>query len=276
MNRRALTTIVAAFSLLLLPGAASAKKPTTSRGVVYGKQAGETATVYPGGPVPLLLLHEKGEPAGALSSKAAYLQDNGFTVFNLEWEVAPGKSGIFPFETNQIQEAVSYVQGHAAKWSIVPADLVMVGGSRGALVAMLSAERANAARAGSVRAVAALSGQVNPQASIERARHKELVKVMTGNLAEAFGCEHDLSVCPEAYVREWSPLLDVTASAPAMFLTAATDERRASAPDQFEMAEALQRHGVHASVVIPDGGHGYGYWGQVREPLVAFLSANDK
>ncbi|HTA05718.1 MAG TPA: alpha/beta hydrolase [Solirubrobacteraceae bacterium] len=274
MNRLAVTTI--AVALLLLPSTAIAKKSTTARGVLYGKQAGETATVYPGGPVPLLLLHEKGEPAGALASKAGYLQSSGFTVFNLEWEVAPGKAGIFPFETNQIQEAVAYVQGHAAKWSVVPGDLVMVGGSRGALIAMLAAERANAAKPGSVRAVAALSGQVNPQASIERARRKELVKVMTGNLAEAFGCEHDLSVCPEAYVREWSPLLNVTSSAPAMFLTAATDERRASAPDQFEMAEALQRRGVHSSVVIPDGGHGYGYWGQVREPLVAFLSANGK
>jgi acetyl esterase/lipase len=261
---------------LLLPSAAIAKKPTTSRGVQYGKQATETATVYPGGPVPLLLLHEKGEPSGALASKAGYLQSSGFTVFNLEWEVAPGKAGIFPFESNQIQEAVTYIQVHAAKWSVVSRDLVMVGGSRGALLADIAAERANAAKPGSVRAVASLSGQVNPQASIERARRGELVKVMTGNLAEAFGCEHDLSVCPEAYVREWSPLLNVTSSAPAMFLTASVDERRASAPDQTEMAEALHRRGVQASVLIPDGGHGYGYWGEVREPLVAFLNANDR
>ncbi|HXP28315.1 MAG TPA: alpha/beta hydrolase, partial [Solirubrobacteraceae bacterium] len=231
------------------------------------------AVVYPGGTTPLLLLHEKGQAASALASKAKALQREGFTVFNLEWKPATGKKGIFPVETEQIEAAVSYVRAHAAQWSVDPSRLVMLGGSRGALLAMLVGERENTLARGTVKAVGSLSGQVNPQASIERARRGELESVMTGTLAQAFGCTKDLSSCPEAYVREWSPLDKVSSSAPAMLLAASETEHRAWVPDQFETAEALHAAGVAASVFVTSSGHGFGYWGQARAQVIAFLRA---
>jgi acetyl esterase len=260
---------------LVLSGVASAQRgaqpaPTTAQ---YGPQMDETAVVYPSGAIPLLLLHEKGQTTSALASKAKVLQREGFTVFNLEWKPASGKKGIFPAETEQIETAVAYVRAHAAQWSVDPSKLVMVGASRGALLALLVGERENALARGTVKAVVSLSGQVNPQASIERARRGELESVMTGTLAQAFGCTKDLSSCPEAYVREWSPLDKVTSSAPAMLLAASESERRAWVPDQFEAAEALHTAGVAASVSVASAGHGFGYWGQVRAQAIAFLRA---
>jgi S-formylglutathione hydrolase FrmB len=45
--------------------------------------------------------------------------------------------------------------------------------------------------------------------------------------------------------------------------------------DQQPMAEALEREGVPAEVVFSTSGHGYAYWGQVREAAIAFLQAHD-
>jgi dipeptidyl aminopeptidase/acylaminoacyl peptidase len=150
----------------------------------------------------------------------------------------------------------------------------MVGASRGALLAMLTAEHENAVAPTTIKAVVALSGQVNPEASIERARRGELAPEMTGTLAGTFGCTRELVSCPEAYVREWSPIRGVTASAPPMLLAASETEQRAWAPDQVEMAEALHKVGVEASVLEPTRGHGFSYFGVVRDQAVAFLEAN--
>jgi dipeptidyl aminopeptidase/acylaminoacyl peptidase len=265
---------------LALPVTASGAKRSAGGGakasttVNYGPEPDETATIYPAGPTPLLLLHGKGVAADSIRNQAKFLQSEGFTVFDLEWgEKSRGKGGIFPFASGQIEEAVAYVRGHGGR-AYDPSQLVMVGGSRGALLAMLTAERENAVTHGTVKAVVALSGQVNPEASIERARQGELAPTMTGTLAETFGCTKELVSCPEAYVREWSPILDVTESTPPMLLAASEAEMRASVPDQYEMAEALHRVDVQASVLVPSSGHALGYWGEVREQVVAFLEAN--
>ncbi|HEX3452393.1 MAG TPA: alpha/beta hydrolase fold domain-containing protein, partial [Solirubrobacteraceae bacterium] len=248
--------------------------PGASASIRYGAKSEDQAVIYPGGPSPVLLLHEKGETATSVSGPAKYLQSAGFTVLDLEWAEPRGEGGIFPADTDQIKEAVSYVRSHARSLSVDPNKLTMVGGSRGALLSMLVGELDNRAAAGTVKAVVSLSGQVNPQASIERARRGELAPVMTGTLAQTFGCTHELAYCDEAYVAEWSPIDNVRAGAPAMFLAASEDELRAWPADQYEMAEALRAVGVNAEVVILDEGHGFGYFGRVREATVAFLLAN--
>jgi dipeptidyl aminopeptidase/acylaminoacyl peptidase len=245
-----------------------------SASIRYGARLADQAVVFPGGPSPVLLLHEKGETATTVRGPAKYLQAAGFTVFDLEWSEPRGEGGIFPADTEQIEEAVSYVRNHARELSVDPNTLTMVGGSRGALLSMLVGERENLKVPGAVKAVVSLSGQVNPQASIERARRGELAPSMTGTLTQTFGCTHELVYCNEAYVAEWSPIDNVRAGAPAMFLAASENELKAWPADQYEMAEALRAVGVNAEVVIPTYGHGFDYFGRVREPAVAFLLAN--
>ncbi|MEA2209250.1 MAG: hypothetical protein QOF54_1727 [Solirubrobacteraceae bacterium] len=264
--RRLLGAVVVAFTFALA-GTAQAAEPDSV--VSYGPDALDTAAVYQAGRVPVLLLHEKGQTATTVRGQAGSLQNAGFTVFDLEWSVS--HNGIFPYETNQIEGAIAFVRAHAADYGVNPERLGVVSASRGALLALLASERANAKAPGTVKALVALSGQPNSEAAIERARRGELLKIMVGNLAEAFGCTKELVWCPEEYVREWSAINRASAQAPAMFLAASEAERRAAVADQYELAAKLQRLGVAAQVVVPLEGHGYGYWGQVKEAAVGFL-----
>lgn len=264
MKRLALTTAVLVLAIADVTSAGAAGTTT----VQYGKQAEETAVLYPAGPVPLLLLHEKGQTANTIKGQAKTLQSEGFTVFDLEWESERGEA--LPLSVGQIQDAIAFARSQTL-FPVDPNSLVMVGGSRGALLGLLAAERANNASPGAVKAVVSLSGQVDPQAAIERAQRGELAQGMIGNLAQAYDCTRNLSTCLPSYVREWSPIDTVTRRAPAMFLAASEGERKAWPSDQYEMAEALRRAGVESSVAIVEEGHGYGYWGKIREQGIAFL-----
>jgi acetyl esterase/lipase len=264
--RRPFGAVAVAFAFAFA-GTAQASEPDSVAS--YGPQAADTAAVYLAGPVPVLLLHEKGQTATMVRWQANSLQNAGFTVFDLEWSST--HNGIFPYETNQIEGAIAFVRAHAADYRVNPEMLAVVSASRGALLASLATERANAKAPGAVKALVALSGQPNSEAAIERARRGELLKVMVGNLADAFGCAKELSWCPEEYVREWSAINKASPQAPAMFLAASEAERRAWVSDQYEMAAKLEQLGVPAQVVVPAEGHGYGYWGQVREAVFGFL-----
>jgi dipeptidyl aminopeptidase/acylaminoacyl peptidase len=264
--RRLLGAVVVA-SMFAFAGTAQAAEPDSV--VSYGPEATDTAAVYLAGRVPVLLLHEKGQTWTMVRGQASSLQNAGFTVFDLEWSAT--HHGIFPYETNQIEGAIAFVRAHAAAYRVDPERLAVVSASRGALLALLATERANAKAPGTVKALVALSGQPNSEAAIERARRGELAKVMVGNLADAFGCDKELAWCPEEYVYEWSAINKASARSPAMFLAASEAERRAWVADQYEMAAKLERLGVAAQVVVPPEGHGYGYWGQVRDAVFGFL-----
>lgn len=248
----------------------AAAQPATLQ---YGATAGSVALVYPAGRVPLILLHMRGETAYMIRGKAEALQAAGFTVFNLEWEEPRGEGGIFPADTNQIEAAVTFIRTHAPQLGVDMSKLVMLGGSRGALIALLTAELENNLQPGTVKAVVALSAQVDPQKSIERARAGELAEVMTGTLANTFGCTKELLYCDESYVKEWSPVEKVNASSPAMLLAASESERKASLEDQYEMAERLAAVGVRSEVAVAPSGHGFAYFGQVKAQSVAYLKS---
>jgi alpha-beta hydrolase superfamily lysophospholipase len=159
--------IIAVVAFALTPGVAAVKATGTQ--VQYGATSGQRATIYSAGSIPLLLLHEKGLEASSLRGAAAWLASQGFTVFNLDWNEPPTNdktSGIFPSVTDQTSEAIGYVQSHARKWHVDSSKLVMVGGSRGALIALLDAKIANDAVPGTVKVAAALSGQVDPAKGI--------------------------------------------------------------------------------------------------------------
>jgi acetyl esterase/lipase len=267
--RRLAIAVASGLLALALPGAAQAADSGVT--VQYGATLKQNALVYPAGARPVLLLHMKGQTAEMLHNVAEYLQAQGFTVYDLNWQEPRGAGGVFPADTNQVAEAIAYVRRTASLWGVDAGRLTAVGGSRGALLALLASERSDDATLGSVRAVASLSGTVDPKRSIERARAGESAPKELETLDGTFGCP-STTECDEGYVGEWSPVVQVDPTTPAMFLAASETEDRAWPADQYETAHALAAVGVPSSVVITSEGHGFGYWGKVRSQVVAFLA----
>ena len=175
----------------------------------------------------------------------------------------------------QIDEAIAYVQLHAAELNVDPSRLAMLGGSRGANLSLLTSLEENAAAPGTVKAVVDLSGDADPAKQIERARNGELSKTVARKLSNVYGCEPVLKSCPMAYIERWSPIAQASTSAPAMFLAASEAEKlTASLADEYELRERLDELGVPAEVFAPEKGHGFSYWKSTRPGAMAFLAAH--
>ena len=175
---------------------------------------------------------------------------------------------------SQIEEAVRYVQAHAAELGVDASKLEMLGASRGANLAMLTSQNMNAAAPGTIKGIAALSGDANPAKQIERGQRGELEQGTAGKLSRVYGCEPVLVNCPMEYVEEWSPFAKASVTAPAMFLAASqTETKTASLADDYELAAKLTALGVASEVFAAPKGHGFSYWSLARPHVLGFLKA---
>jgi dienelactone hydrolase len=253
--------------------AVAAASASAEQRVQYAAYAKDFAQVHPGGSIPLLLLHEAGWTYESTQRIAAAMAEVGFTVLNLEWQEYSGR-GIWGFDTAQIEEAVRYVQANAGSLGVDATHLTMLGGSRGANLALLTALDMDLAAPGTVKAIAALSGDVDPAKQIERGQRGELDSGAAGRLSKAYDCEPILVNCPAYYVARWSPLEKATARAPAMFLAASEAERKTAwLEDQYELAAKLEACGVPNEVFAAVKGHGFDYWHSVKVRVSTFLKA---
>jgi hypothetical protein len=269
------TALLAIGFAALFAGSAHAE-PTPYR-VQYAAKERDFAIVHPApGGIPLLLMHEAGHTYAETEAIATTLAAEGsFAVLNLEWQ-EPRATRIWAFDVAQIEAAVGYVRAHAAELGVDASRLAMLGGSRGANLALLSSMDLNAAAPGTVRAIAALSGDADPMETIERAQRGETSERIAKKLSKVYGCEPVLVNCPVAYVEEWSPRAKAAASAAATFLAASQAEATtASLEDEYELADQLRGLGVASEVFAPSTGHGFSYWKAARGPATAFLMRED-
>jgi acetyl esterase/lipase len=239
--------------------------------VQYGAASNDLAYVHSGGEVPLLLMHESGHTYTETETIAGELAREGFTVLNLEWHEGP-ESQPWAFLTGEIEEAVHYVQAHAQQLRVTPGRLVMLGGSRGANLALLTAMNMNAAVPGTVKAIAALSGDADPAEMIERAQRGETSERIAAKLSTVYGCEPVLVNCPASYIEEWSPMVKAAPSSPAAFLAASEADITATVQDDSELAEKLEGLGVASEARAVRTGHGFSYWSKVHAPVARFLA----
>ena len=256
-NRSAAVGLIASLTWIAgFPAGASAQT------VQYGPLWNDFAVVHPGGPSPLLLLHEAGETYAETEAIATAIARQGqFTVLNIEWQAASGKQ-IWGFDTGQIEEAVRYVRAKGSELGVDPAQLAMLGGSRGANLALLTSMNMDAVAPGTVRVIASLSGDANPAKQIERGQRGELDPFVGSKLSKVYGCKPVLVECPADYVAEWSPVDKASATAPAMILAASETERKTASlvvsTDQVGSLEQSSDRGLVAEsrvssvmVVVP-------------------------
>ncbi len=283
--RKGLGVLATVLALAAWPAGAQANGAQT-RYAAYAPGNGYFVE-YPGGPAAVLLLHENSETWRSISGVAESLQRGGYTVLDLEWAGVEERPGTEVWEplTAEIEDAVRYAVAHSAQLGIDPSRLAMVGGSRGANLAALTAQDMNAVSPGTIKAVVALSADVNPIAQLERteaaiARGEPPNERIEAKFSHTYGCSSDLSSCPRGYIERWSPYDKAVgpegATAPAMLLAASLEERlTASWEDQPPMAEALERKGVSAAVLRPQSGHGFAYMGSIRRSVLDFLAEHD-
>ncbi len=194
-----------------------------------------------------------------------------FTVLNLEWQDNDRQP--WASDVGQIEQAVAYVQAHAGKLGVDSNRLAMLGGSRGANLALLTSMDLNAAVPGTVKAIAALSGDADPAETIERAQRGETSERIAKKLSNVYGCAPILVNCPTAYIKQWSPKVKAAASAPATYLAASESEAMtANLDDERELAAKLIGLGVASEVFAPHSGHGFAYWKDARPSTLAFLT----
>ncbi len=285
--RRGIGALLAALALGLVPAAAQGRSRAVVNEYNYGPGPEQFVKVYHGGPATVLVLHENGQTWKTVRGTSETLQGLGFTALDVEWEDVSEKGGsqIWGPLTAQIEAAVQYATAHSEELMIDPGRIAMLGGSRGANLALLTSLNMNAATPGTIKAVVALSGDVNPMAQIARAeeaiaRQEEPNPEVVKRLSRTYGCKGGVQKCPLGYVEEWSPYAKVVgpfgASAPAMLLAASMEEHRTAAvEDQQPMAEALGALGIPAVVVTPQNGHGFGFMASVRKAVFAFLEEHD-
>jgi acetyl esterase/lipase len=267
----------------------AAEPRITPQRVQYG-EGNEYAELYANAthPETVLLLHENGSTVKAVARYAEQLHAAGFSVLALEWLKVPEKFGsrIWGPLTDQIKRAIAYVRANAVALGVDKDRLVMVGGSRGANLSLLTSLKANLIEEGTIKAVVSLSGDPNVLAQIARNRAKiekgeKPDKKAVNKISKTYGCQKELTNCPIPYIEEWSAYQLVTGTgagttAPPMFLMASKlEETTANWEDQQPMAEALEAENVSAAFFIPEEGHGFGYWGPVRPMVIEFLEAHD-
>jgi acetyl esterase/lipase len=287
---RIAAVLVSGLVFTLTPAAAAAGTPRmTPERVQYG-EGNEYAELYANAthPETVLLLHENGSTVKAVARYAEQLQSGGFTVLALEWQKVPEKFGsqIWGPLTDQVKRAIAYVRANAAALGVDKDRLTMVGGSRGANVSMLTSLKANLSAPGTIKAVVSLSGDPDVLAQIARNRAKiekgeEPSRKAVNKISKTYGCQKELTSCPFQYIEAWSAYQLVTetgagATAPPMLLMASElEQQTADWEDQQPMAEALNTAaGVSAEAFIPPSGHGFAYWGEQRERVIAYLRAH--
>ena len=275
--------MVMAVLAALLPGGASASAalPPIYRGVSYGPSPGELETIYAArapGARTVVLVHGGGWRLQKFATEdgleAKYLQLQGFTVFDINYDQDSPTLPAFPLETGEVAAATEWAIAHAAQYNADPSNVVMIGGSSGAQLAARAAEQLDLAAPGAVRAVVSLSGPMDfttlvPLAQSGGVRDRSYVT----SIGQALGCPGALSTCSPAYETEWSPALNIPAVGCPDWLLFDSQVDTPAILQADEMLAHLQAQACKATVTTVPTGHGFSYWTQVSASIVAFVRA---
>jgi acetyl esterase/lipase len=284
----ALGLLLGLLLLALAPALAGAE-------VMYGPGENEDITVFPSA-VPnstvVELVHGGNWDSQTLPvmdrPDARDLAEAGYTVFDINYPLAKGLgtrdvTTAFPMEPDAIELATHWVQAHAREYNGDPSNIVLLGGSTGANIATLAAERLDRETPGAISGLIELSGPMDLQTLAEyttrtaREGEEEIGKASSLYLplAQAIGCkarELLLFSC-EASERAWSPVANIPPACPAMSLFGARQELM-PIEQQEEMFDAAQAGGCQVELTVEPAGHSFAYWDRALPVMLAFLAAH--
>jgi acetyl esterase/lipase len=98
------------------------------------------------------------------------LAENGYTVFDIDYRIAPQPN--YLTATGDVKCAVQWIKRHAAQFEIAPGSIVLFGRSAGAHLALLAAYSAGDARIPSSCEAAETAGNAALGKYIQRKRKR--------------------------------------------------------------------------------------------------------
>jgi acetyl esterase/lipase len=208
------------------------------------------------------------------------LQQQGFTVFDINYRQDSETTAAFPLEPSDVMTATQWAIANAASFNANPGNVILLGGSAGGNLVALAAEQLDATAPGTVRAVVSLSGPMNFMSLlslIERGMVTNEDFIFSVN--QALGRDPGSTIFKsrsevEAYPATWSPALHVPArNCPAWLLFNSEAELIPLSQAQ-EMNADLLKAGCRSTLdVLPGSGHSFAYFRQVDRTIFSFIKA---
>jgi acetyl esterase/lipase len=270
-------------------GTKVASEPNEGELVFYGPLLAQRAHVYPSskpGSATVILVHGGGwrKQTGLyyLRRESLDLQAKGFTVFNINYRQATFGRPAFPIEPNEVMAAVRFATEHAASYNADPTKVVLVGGSAGANIVSLAAEKLDAARPGTVRAVVSLSGPMNLETLVAMVMDGTItnqtfissIAIALGGNEESFAEPEWAGAIPKALEQEGSPVFNIPGrGCPGWLLYTAENDGVPASQSREMYSDLLAAHCRASLVVLPGTSHGFAYWPQVSEAVASYIAA---
>ena len=224
------------------PGAPG-PEPTITPYVTGPRAPRGAVIVLPGGGYGGLADHE-GEPV------ALWLNGAGISAFVLRYRVAPHRH---PAPFMDAQRGIRWVRSNAARWSIDPRRIGILGFSAGGHLASTTGTHYDAGRPGHADPVERVSCRPDamvlcyPVITFGEHGHQ-------GSMLNLLGADP-----PQELQRSLSNETQVTADTPPAFLWHTADDGGVPVQNSLLMASALARNGVPFALhVFPHGAHGLG------------------
>lgn len=294
--RRARAFVIGALAALAaLMSTAPAQASTVRSGafgaiyehINYGPRFRQTLNVFAspisGSPI-VVLIHGGGwrfyDALSRFESQALFLQGQGNTVFNINYDQDSPTTPAFSLEPEDVTLAVQWAIAHAAEYSGNPHKVVLLGSSAGGHLAATVAEKLDSAAPGTVAGVVLLS----PPTDLTRLTSE----IAAGSISneefviserQAVGRDtttgepylYTLPWQQEAYERRWSPALTASSTCPKWLIFNSTEEFIPISQAQ-ELNTNLHGKGCSSTLVeVPGTRHAFGYWSRAAFPIAEFI-----
>jgi acetyl esterase/lipase len=186
------------------------------------------------------------------------LADRGYVVFDIAYRLAP--EARFPAGVADVKCAIGYIKTNASRYGIDPSQLVLLGRSAGAQLALVTAYSANspelpASCAAGDTSVRAVIGYYAPT----RMDYYNVIKpeLSPGALDDYLGGPPE--AFPELY-RQARPVSWIGAATPPTLLLHGSHDQFVRPLDLHELADALDKAGrPYTAIEIPWANHGFDY-----------------
>jgi acetyl esterase/lipase len=208
------------------------------------------------------------------------LQQQGFTVFTINYDQDTATTPAFPLEPEDVTAATRWAIANASTFNADPTNVFLLGGSAGGQLVATVAQQLDAAAPGTVKGVISLSGPENFRSLIALIEAKVVTnEEFVTSVYRALGRELEgpsyifaNAFEQEAYEARWSPALNVASTNCPRWLLFNSQTELIPLSQAQEMSSRLTQAGCSSSLhVLPGSRHAFGYWKEVAPLVFGFI-----
>jgi acetyl esterase len=189
------------------------------------------------------------------------LSDAGFAWFSIDYRLATDVTQ-FGVAVNDVEQAVRFVDAHAAEFHIDPARIALIGESAGGQLAAMAALRGGSA--GTVKAVVALYA---PTDLVTLVKSSDYIPARIRQSVQGTPFEALLM----AGLAQLSPINNVRRDMPAFLFIHGTDDPLVPFAQSRDMCARMRSAGASCEVFPVEGaGHGLRWWESYPEFSIAY------